>query len=121
MFIHTSLFRKGPQYSRSITVPLRRPSYDTPVIVSAVLSGHKAIYQTDYLYAKAGFLLRDWQPNTQLKGELDLEGDQVQDRTEPMGALDHLNERFGRGTVLVASAALAGKPTTVVDEAVVLA
>ncbi len=112
VFIHTSPFRKGPQYSRSITVPLRRPSDDTAVIVSAVLSGLKTIFQPGFQYAKAGVMLLDLQPNTALQGELDLEGDQVQDRTRLMGALDHLNERFGRGTVLMASAGLAGNRRT---------
>jgi len=32
-FIRTSPFRKDPQYSRSTTVPLRRPSADTAVPV----------------------------------------------------------------------------------------
>jgi len=44
VFIHTSPFRKGPQYSRSITVPLRRPSADTAVIVGALLAGLRLIY-----------------------------------------------------------------------------
>lgn len=39
VFIRTSPFRKDPQYSRSITVPLRRPSADTAAIVGTALAG----------------------------------------------------------------------------------
>jgi DNA polymerase V len=44
----------------------------------------------------------------QQQAELDLAEDQTEDRTRLMGALDALNQRFGRGTVLMASAGLAG-------------
>jgi DNA polymerase V len=108
VFIHTSPFRKGPQYSRSMTVPLRRPSADTAVIVSAVLAGLRAIYRPGYQYAKAGVMLLDLQPRDHQQGELDLEDDRAEDRTKLMGALDSLNQRYGRGTVQMASAGLAG-------------
>jgi DNA polymerase V len=108
VFIHTSPFRKGLQYSRSITVPLRRPSADTVVIVAAVLAGLRTIYRPGYPYAKAGVMLLDLQPLAQQQGELDLEDDRSEDRTKLMGALDSLNQRYGRGTVLMASAGLAG-------------
>ncbi len=108
VFIHTSPFRNGPQYSRSITVPLRRPSSDTADLVAAALAGLRTIYRMGYPYAKAGVILLDFQPMTQQQGELDLEDDHGEDRTKLMGALDSLNQRFGRGTVLMASAGLAG-------------
>lgn len=37
-FIRTSPFRTDPQYSQSITVPLRRPTADTNLIVAAALA-----------------------------------------------------------------------------------
>ena len=42
VFIRTSPFRQDAQYSRSTTVPLRRPSADTSVIVAAALAGLRA-------------------------------------------------------------------------------
>jgi DNA polymerase V len=39
---------------------------------------------------------------------LDLEPDKAPDKGRLMGALDALNRRFGRGTVLLASTGLAG-------------
>jgi len=108
VFIRTSPFRKDPQYSRSTTVPLRRPSADTAVIVSAALAGLRAIYRPGFKLAKAGVMLLDLQPDSVQQGELDLQDDEVQDRGRLMTALDELNQRYGRGTVLMASAGLAG-------------
>lgn len=53
-------------------------------------------------------MLLDLQPESMQQGELDLEDDRCEDRTRLMGALDTLNKRYGRGTVLMASAGLAG-------------
>ena len=108
VFIRTSPFRKDPQYSRSTTVPLRRPSADTAVIVSAALAGLRAIYRPGFKLAKAGVMLLDLQPDTVQQGELDLQDDEVLHRGRLMTALDELNQRYGRGTVLMASAGLAG-------------
>lgn len=74
-FIRTSTFRDEPQYSRSITVPLRRPSSDTAVIVQAALLGLRAAYRPGFKLAKAGVMLLDLQAAHLLQGELDLEGD----------------------------------------------
>ena len=107
-FIRTSPFRQDAQYSRSITVPLRRPSADTAVIVAAALAGLNAIYRQGFKMAKAGVMLLELQPDTVQQQELALEDDNVVDRGRLMSALDDLNLRYGRGTVLMASAGLAG-------------
>ena len=108
-FVRTSPFRKDPQYSRSICVPLRRPTADTGALVSAAVAGMKAIFRQGYNYAKAGVMLLDLQPDTLSQGELDLQGDEGPDHSKLMSTLDQLNKRFGRGTVLMASAGLAGE------------
>jgi len=107
-FIRTSPFREDDQYSRSITVPLRRPSADTAVLVAAALTGLNAIYRRGYKLAKAGVMLLDLQTDTVQQQELALEDDDVIDRSRLMSTLDTLNQRYGRGTVLMASAGLAG-------------
>ena len=107
-FIRTSPFRQDAQYSRSITVPLRRPSADTAVIVAAALSGLKAIYRPGFKMAKAGVMLLELQSDAVQQLELALEEDNVADRGRLMTTLDDLNQRYGRGTVLMASAGLAG-------------
>ena len=108
VFVRTSPFRPEAQYSRSISLPLRRPSADTGVIVAAALRGLRAIYRPGYPLAKAGVMLLELQPCTVLQSELDLQADDSPDRRRLMATLDELNQRFGRGTVKLASSGLAG-------------
>ena len=108
VFIRTSPFRKDAQYSRSTTVPLRRPSADTALIVGAALAGLRGIYRPGFKYAKAGVMLLDLQSDTVDQWELDLQDEDAPDRGKLMTTLDGLNQRYGRGTVLMASAGLAG-------------
>jgi len=53
-------------------------------------------------------MLLDLQPDTVQQGELALEEDDAIDRGRLMSTLDGLNQRYGRGTMLMASAGLAG-------------
>lgn len=109
VFVHTSPFRKhDEQYSRSIVVPLRKPTADTANLVQAAVAGMRVIYRPGYNFAKAGVHLLDLQADTVEQGELDLDGG-VEDRGELMKALDGLNRRYGRGTVAMASAGTAGR------------
>ncbi len=107
-FIRTSPFRSDPQYSRSIIVPLRRPSADTAQVVAAALDGLRAIYRPDYKLAKAGVMLLELQSDSVKQQELALEDDDVVERCQLMATLDGLNLRYGRGTVSMASAGNAG-------------
>ncbi len=112
VFIRTSPFRKDPQYSRSIVVPLRRPTADTGAIVQATVLGLRAIYCQGFKYVKAGVMLLDLQPDSIIQGELDLGGDDslenTADKARLMSALDAINKRYGRGTMKIASAGLDG-------------
>ena len=108
-FIRTSPFRPEAQYSRSMVVPLRRPSADTREIVRAALAGLRAIYRPGFKLAKAGVMLLDLQSDAIVQGELALEEDDAPTRSLLMNTLDDLNLRYGRGTVLMASAGLAGE------------
>ena len=113
VYIRTSPFRKDDaQTSRSVTVPLRRPSADTAVLVRSALQGLGSIFVPDFRYAKAGVMLLDLQSDRLQQGELDLENDQGKDRSRLMEAMDTLNQRFGKGRVHLASAGLEGKQRT---------
>ena len=102
-FIRTSPFRSDPQYSRSITVPLRRPTSDSTELVSAAVAGLRLIYQPDFKFAKAGVMLLDLQPDSLAQGELDLDVHGKDGRSSLMGAIDQVNGRYGRGTIMIAS------------------
>ena len=112
VFIRTSPFRKDPQYSRSIVVPLRRPTADTGAIVQATTLGLQAIYCQGFKYAKAGVMLLDLQPDSVVQGELDLAEDDshadIAEKVRLMSALDTINKRYGHGTMKMASAGLDG-------------
>lgn len=122
VFIRTSPFRKDDeQYSGSITVPLRRPSAHTPELVAAAISGLRSLYRSGFRYAKAGVLLVELQAQEVRQAELSLaapgEGDgrsaagrasSSRDRSSLMATVDRVNQRFGRGTLLLASAGLEG-------------
>jgi DNA polymerase V len=106
-FISTSPFRtQDKQYSRSAVVPLSSPTADTAQIVDAALTVLHAIFREGYRYAKAGVMLLELQPATRHQYMLDLGGsvEQTESRTRLMQALDEVNQRYGRGTLKIASA-----------------
>lgn len=107
VFAHTSAFRPGPKYSRSLILPLRRPTDDSVVLVNAAVRGIEAIYRPGFNFAKAGVVLLDLQDGGIEQGELDLELE-PEARGNLMGTLDKLNDRYGRGTVTLASAGVKG-------------
>jgi DNA polymerase V len=113
VFIRTSPFRKDPQYSRSMVVPLVRPSADTAAIVQAALLGLQTIFRRGFLYAKAGVMLLELQPDSIRQGELDLGDDgcieDSAERARLMSALDGINHRYGPGTMKMASAGSDGE------------
>jgi DNA polymerase V len=107
VFAHTSAFRPGPKYSRSLILPLRRPTDDTVALVNAAVRGIEAIYRPGFNFAKAGVMLLDLQDGNLEQRELDLEPEPPA-RGHLMDALDKLNDRYGRGTVVLASAGMKG-------------
>lgn len=109
-FIRTSPFRlQDQQYSRSVVVPLRRPSADSQAIVQAALTGLQAIYRPGYRYAKAGVMLMDLSTADRVQKELPLDAEEnLSDRSHLMQVLDGVNRRYGRGTVQLGSAGLGG-------------
>ena len=90
-------------------MPLRRPTSDTGELVAAAIMGLRAIYRPGYKLAKAGVMLLELQDSSYEQIELDLEQDNVTDRSKLMTALDVVNQRFGKGTLHMASAGMAGE------------
>lgn len=108
VFLHTSPFAPGNQYSRSVTVRLLRPTADTRSIVQVAVSGLRSIYRSGFDFAKAGVLLLDLGPAGDGQGELDLFGNSGA-RSGLMTAMDDINARFGKGAIRVASMGTPGK------------
>ena len=103
VFMHTSPYRPGPQCSRSVVVPLRRPTDDTLALAKAAADGMRFMYVAGYQFIKAGVILVDLQPASVQQRELDLgdpnEPPTTRDRSRLMAAMDLINTRFGKGTV----------------------
>ena len=104
VFAHTSPFRSGPHFSNCVTVPLRRPTSDTTLLVQAAVAGVKSIYRPGFQLAKAGVMLLDLIPATVEQHELEFGEAAAKDRRRLMLAIDCINDRFGRGSIHVGSA-----------------
>ncbi|MBX9873129.1 MAG: DUF4113 domain-containing protein [Burkholderiaceae bacterium] len=109
-FVRTSPFRPDKQYSRSIIVPLLRPTADTAALVEGALMGLRTIYRSGYKFAKAGVMLVDLSDACVEQGELDFEEGHGEGRCRLMTAMDALNRRYGRGTVIIGSAGTGEMP-----------
>src|SRR5690606_31748682 len=83
VLILTSKHCPGPQYTRSIIVPLLRPVSETGSLLSAALSGLKAIYRPGYAYVKAGVILMDISGTATRQGELDF-GSSMPDKADQL-------------------------------------
>ncbi len=103
VFMHTSPYRPGPQCSRSVVVPLRRPTDDTLALTKAATDGMRFMYLAGYQFIKAGVILVDLQSANVHQRELELDDPNdapaTRDRTRLMTAMDVINTRFGKGTI----------------------
>ncbi len=117
VFLSTSPYRRNDaQHSPSATLPLAAPSADTRALITHAVRVLQGIYRSGYRYAKAGVMLTDLQQplasgsDDVAQASLDLRADEgaLPDRREGsrlMAAFDAVNNRFGRQTLTVASAA----------------
>ena len=103
VFAHTSPFRPGKSYSKAITLSLRRPSSNTLDLVATAARGMRAIFKPGYHFMKAGVMLLDLVPEGQEQGELPLDDD-GEAAGRLMMAVDAINDRYGQGSIRVASA-----------------
>jgi DNA polymerase V len=104
VFAHTSPFRPGPRFSKSVVVPLRRPTADTRHLVQSAVMGITQIYKPGFKLSKAGVMLLDLTQDNVSQGELDFDTPDPRDRSKLMAAMDAINDRFGRGAIHVGSA-----------------
>lgn len=102
VFIRTSPFRKSPSFYRTTVLHLVSPTSDTTKLLEAALRGLVAIFEPDYLLAKAGVILMDLTPSAMQQEDL-LAETVPKDQSSLMEAMDVINSKFGRGTVHLAS------------------
>ena len=131
VFARSSPFRSGPLYSRSVVQPLPQATADTATLVRTALRGLRDIYCEGVDFAKAGVMLLDLQDAQYTQLPLDLMADvlathliandsacdtavfsesQLARQSRVGVVMDQLNQRFGRGTLSLASAGSAKAP-----------
>ena len=102
VFCHTSPFRPGPSYSNAVTVEVQPASSDTFQLIAAATAGARRIWRDGYDMSKAGVILTGLIPEGKVQPDLL----QVADRqrgAKLMAALDAINTRMGRNTLVPAA------------------
>ncbi len=100
-FLHTSRFRPEPHYHGSRSVQLMPMTSDARVLTAAARRCIEAAYRDGYAYAKAGVILDDLRPAADAPPCLFAGTEAGSPRL--MAAMDGINDRFGRGTVRLAT------------------
>jgi DNA polymerase V len=104
VFIHTNCFREqDAQYMGSKTAALPSSTSDTLLLNQLAMRLLDQTYKPGYLYKKAGVMLSGIESATNQQSDLFAQTNDPK-RKNLMAAMDSLNERYGRGTVQVATA-----------------
>lgn len=108
VFINTSRFDPGPQYSNSATFELAYSTDSTEDLLAWALKRLGQIYRPGYRYKKAGVMLNRLVPADGLS--MRLFGDEHFERSRSvMKAVDEINARHGRGTIRLGAAPAKGR------------
>ena len=98
---------QDPQYFSSIVIPFATPTDDTRQIIGAALNALQALYRPKYKFMKAGVRLMWITPPQQVTGSLFSSDMAPSPRSaQLMAVLDKTNRRYGKNTLVFASAAL---------------
>lgn len=112
VFMHTSRFRQDdPQRSASTTIDLPEATNDTLLLVSAATRAVRRIWVDGFRYAKAGVITSDLVRPSQAQRAL-FDGLDHARSGKVMAALDAVNARFGRHTLVPASVGFARSSAT---------
>lgn len=108
VFINTSRFDPGPQYSNSATFELAYSTDSTQELLAWALKGLGQIYRPGYRYKKAGVMLNRLAPADDLSMRL-FGDEQFEKSRRVMRAVDEINARHGRGTIRFGAALAKGR------------
>ena len=108
VFINTSRFDPGPQYSNAATFELACSTDATDELLAWALKGLEQIYRPGYRYKKAGVMLNRLAPAGQLSMRLFGDG-RFEKSRKVMKAVDEINARHGRNTIRFGAVPAAGR------------
>lgn len=102
VFVQTNKFSNDfPQYSRNIVIKLPYPTHSTLELTKFALLALRQIFRTGFHYKKAGVILQDFEPESQIQTKL---FDNRNERHIPlMEAIDKINAKFGQQKIRLAS------------------
>lgn len=102
VFIHTNRFSKGiPQYGRKILIKLPFSTNSTIELNRFSLLALKQIFKEGYDYKKAGVIVQDFVPESQI--QTNLFNGRNEKHTPLMKAIDKMNSQFGQQKIRLAS------------------
>ena len=105
VFVQTNRFRaQDAQYNAGLVVPMPDVTDDTRMLTTAALAGLARIYQAGYSYKKCGVMLMELEQKVNRQETLFDRPEQREQSAKVMGALDRINQVWGRGTVRTAAA-----------------
>jgi DNA polymerase V len=103
VFVMTNRFKASEtQYSAAKTIALPVATADSAKLVRAALIALEALWRPNLRYKKAGVILLDLVPATNVQGDLWQQPDNPKSKTL-MQVVDRLNEEFGRDTISMAA------------------
>lgn len=106
VFIETNRFRaQDPQYQGSQMVNLPIATSDTGRLVAAAMRGLEVIWKNRFSYKKGGVMLLDLTPAAHVQGSLFEMPDDPSSKAR-MNALDAINRKFGKGSLVYGTAGL---------------
>lgn len=104
VFAYTSPFRHGQPWHGTATVTLNEACNDSFSIVEAATRAARSFFQSGHKLSKAGVILLDLTPVTQSRsGDLFTPSTLSLAHQQLMPTLDAINQRFGKGTIHLAS------------------
>jgi len=107
VFIQTNYFNENQkQYNNMLGVQFQQPTNDTRVLIQEASKILDKIYKPGYLYKKAGVILFNLMPETQVQLNLFRTFEEDKKSARLMHAVDKINDIGGRNTILFAAAGL---------------
>jgi DNA polymerase V len=106
VFFSTNYFNLDvPQYHNSVVIKLPVATSFTPEIINHALFGLERIFKPEYLYKKCGIMLTGILPQKQVQLNFFSARDSEKEKML-MGAMDKINNRFGRGKIQFGAAGI---------------
>ncbi len=103
VWIKTNKFKDAPQYNNSIGCMLPEPTSYSHNLISAALELLNKIYKPEYKYKKAGVMLAEICPESEVQLNLFSPNRNLGNQVSLMKAYDKINSAWGRETVRYAS------------------